>query len=186
MSIPTPPGALRTIPDGTPLTQVEVRQVGHYAKVLLYILVPAITLLATAQELSPVIIINAVIASLAVIPIYWVTSNNYLKAITAFLVAGLQAVVVLLGPGLGFGAITWQQWIGVILGGLAAAGVLIIPNSAKTVIKLVPAVGVPDIQSLPVAPEVTVGSQDLSNLHPRIASAVAEGGFPEKPDIEPE
>lgn len=107
-------------------------QIGEYAKSLTYIVGAAAGVFQAGLSdgaLSTVEVINAVIAGVGVIPVYWVTKQYYLKAISVGVVAALQAVVILLADKLNLGAIDGSEWSTVLLTGLFAAGVLIIPNT---------------------------------------------------------
>lgn len=150
MTTNTPAGAVRVVQDGTALVQVEVQNLGHYAKVLIAILAPALGLLASVNVITPTILGQAVVGILAVIPVYFVTKRFALKAICLAAAAVVQGLIPLIGASWDFTAVTWQDWVAVGLTALAAAGVWVAPNTEKTSIKLVPTdQKIADITSLP-------------------------------------
>lgn len=101
------------------------------AKVLIYI---ALTVVAAAvaplsdNKLDLLEGINLVIAFLGAILVWYATANKAVKTIVAFILAGLQALVLLLGPGIGLGDIGASAWLGVILAAAAGIGLFLVPN----------------------------------------------------------
>jgi hypothetical protein len=118
-----------------------VSTVGEIAKLLAHLIGPALTILATASAFSPTIAAQVIVAILAGIPLYWVAAAKY-KAAISFAVVIVQGVLAWFGPTWGWGHPTWQSWIALLVSGLVAGGVLVIPNApAKAIIG---AVTVPD------------------------------------------
>lgn len=89
-----------------------------------------VILLALSRHglVTPLDVINAILAGVTVIPV-WLTSQKWWgKAIAAGVIAALQLLTTILSPTLGWGAVNDVNWAAVILAFVTAAGVGIIPN----------------------------------------------------------
>jgi hypothetical protein len=103
--------------------------IGYMAGAVIAVLIPA---LKTEGGIQDHTLVNAGIAVVGVVAVYYASKSGYGKTITAAILAGLQALVLILAPGLGFGDVTAADWLGVILAALTAAGVWAIPNAPLT------------------------------------------------------
>lgn len=107
---------------------VKVSSVGEIAKLVVHLLGPALTILATASAFSPTIAAQVIVAILAGIPLYWVAAAKY-KAAISFGVVIVQGILAWFGPSWGWGHPSWQSWIALLVSGLIAGGVLVVPNT---------------------------------------------------------
>jgi hypothetical protein len=103
-------------------------QAGYYAKLLVQLLGPALTILATASAFNPTILSQVIVAALAGIPLYWV-GNRLLKTAVSAAVVLVQGVLAWFGPSWGWGHPSWQSWVALLLSALIAAGVYVVPNA---------------------------------------------------------
>lgn len=99
------------------------------AKAIVYIALTALAIyrVSVIDGLTTAEIINIVIAIVGTVPVY-LLAGVLVKTITAFALAGLQSLVLALGPILGFGALTIDSWIGVAFAAFAAIGIAVVPN----------------------------------------------------------
>lgn len=100
------------------------------AKAIAYIALTALAILRTSltdHHVDATELTNIVLAVVTIIPIY-LLAGTLVKTVVAFASAALQAIVVVLGGVLGFGQITFDDWIGITLAAFAAIGIAIIPN----------------------------------------------------------
>src|SRR4051812_2505234 len=83
------------------------------AKAILYIALTALGFYSTlsVDGLSTRDILTIAVAGLGLIPVY-LLAGTVVKTTVAFGLAALQAVIVVLGPTLGLGALTLNDWIG--------------------------------------------------------------------------
>lgn len=122
-----------TINEPRPATgqAVTLDQPNEYVKAIIAILGSAATILLgglIAGPITPVVIVNAIIAAVTVIPVAWLTQRWWLKAISAGVLAALQALVLIVATATGWSVVTGANWSAVILAFLTAAGVGFIPN----------------------------------------------------------
>lgn len=107
---------------------------GEVAKALLYIALAALGVLQFALsdgELSLIELLQAIVMVAGVVPVY-LLAGRIAKTVAAFIVAAAQAVIALLVNGAtGFADISLSDWVGVIIGSLAAIGILLVPNAPK-------------------------------------------------------
>jgi hypothetical protein len=162
-----PTGAVAVIPDGTQLAQVEVQNIGHYAKTIAYIvfgaLIAALAVFQSAVDWDWTVILNATLAAVAAVGVYWAPKEGWAKAWIAAISAALQALVLIAPAGLGWaawGSIVPSQWLSVLLTLLGGFGVWAIPNTVKSSIQLV-STGQPIVASAPLVP-----IQPISNIQP--------------------
>lgn len=108
--------------------------IGHYAKTLLQIAAAGALVFLSAwtdHKVTPIEYVNIGLAVLAAIGVYYATTDKFLKAIFSAVGAALQALALLLAPGFGWDHVSQSDWITVVLSGLAAVGVGVIPNTPK-------------------------------------------------------
>jgi hypothetical protein len=133
-------------------TTPAVTSVGQIGKLLAHLLGPALTILATASAFNPTIAAQVIVAILAGIPVYWVSSRITKTEISAAVVV-VQGVLAWFGPTWGWGHPSWQLWIALLVSALSAGGVLVIPNT-------------PVVPVIPVVPPVTPASRITKRSHP--------------------
>lgn len=107
--------------------------VGEVAKAVIYIALAALGILITAladNHLSAVELIQTAIVVAGVVPVYLI-AGTIPKTISAFVVAALQSVLLLVADGTGFAEVSIASWLGVIVAAFAAIGVAVVPNSGK-------------------------------------------------------
>jgi hypothetical protein len=122
--------------------EIVVRNVAHYAKVLVYIALAAVGVLVAglnAGQDRPTIIVNTAVAALGAVLVYAVPNlpgivGQYLKVIVAFVVAALQGLL----PFWISGHIGYVEWLQVGIAAFAAIGVYVTPNGAATEMRVVP------------------------------------------------
>lgn len=103
------------------------------AKAIVYIALAALGILVTAlgdNHLSLVEILQVCIVIAGAIPVYLI-AGTIPKTISAFVVAGLQASVLLIIEAASIADIGVASWLGVIIAAFAAIGVAVVPNSGK-------------------------------------------------------
>jgi hypothetical protein len=130
-----------------PTTPAEV------SKAIVYIGLTALGILAVALkagELTGVTYLTIALAVVTLVPVY-VLSGTAVKTAVAFISAGLQAVILLLGDGVAFSEIQPADYIGVLFTAFAAIGVLVVPN--KPLGKPTPVAA--------VTPEVRIAADDV-------------------------
>jgi len=111
--------------------------IGAYAKSILLVVAAGIGILTAALTdgtVSSIEYVNIGIAVVGAVAVYIVPNlaagiGQYIKFLIAALAAALAALVVILGPTLGFEALSASDWLNVILAGLAAIGLYIVPNA---------------------------------------------------------
>lgn len=111
----------------------------HYAKSIGQVLAAGLIILVAALsdgKLAPVELVNIVIAVVTAAGVYVVPNlasgvGGYAKAIVSVVGAALAALSLVLSPGLGFGQVSLADWLTVVLAGLAAIGIGIVPNAPK-------------------------------------------------------
>jgi hypothetical protein len=115
--------------------------IGAYAKSIVSILAAALAILATALTdgvVTSAEYVNIGIATLTAVGVFLVPNlpdkaRGYTKSIVAFGGAALAALITILGASYGFLDVTASDWITVLLAGLGAIGVAIIPNAPAPV-----------------------------------------------------
>ncbi len=112
-----------------PIISLIPKSPAEVAKAILYIAITALAIFRTslAAGLDLIGILAIIIAIVGLIPVYLLT-GTLVKTVTAFALAALQALVLVVGPGLGLGDVTIDSWIGVLLAAFAAIGIAVVPN----------------------------------------------------------
>lgn len=113
--------------------------IAHYAKSIVQIVAAVLVVLVatlTDGRITPAEFVNIVLAVAAAVLVFWVPNlasgvARYWKAIIGWISAAGSALVLILAPGVGFGAVSLSDWLTVILAGLGALGIGIIPNATK-------------------------------------------------------
>lgn len=103
------------------------------AKAIVYIALAAVGILITAladDHLSAVELIQVGIVVAGAIPVYLV-AGTIPKTIAAFVMAGGQAVLLLVADGTGWADVGLGSWLGVVVAAFAAIGVAVVPNGSK-------------------------------------------------------
>ena len=116
--------------------------ISHYAKSVAQIIAAVLTVLVAALtdgQISPAEFINIIVGFAAAVLVFWVPNlasgpARYWKAIIGWISAAGSALVLVLAPGVGFGAVSLSDWLTVVLAGLGALGIGIIPNAPKVVL----------------------------------------------------
>lgn len=111
--------------------------IGSYAKSILLVIAAGIGILTAALTdgaVSSVEYVNIGIAVVGAVAVYIIPNlsagiGQYAKFIVSGIAAALAALVVILGPSLGFESLGASDWLNVILAGLAAIGLYIVPNA---------------------------------------------------------
>lgn len=105
------------------------------AKAILYI---ALTVAAVFEQAQGVItlpvVLAMILAALGVVPVYFVVGTR-LKVIIAFAVAIVQGLVIIVGTtltGHDLLHLSATVWVGLVISGLAAIGVAVVPNKPIT------------------------------------------------------
>lgn len=109
-----------------------------YAKSIVMIIAAGIAILGSALTdnlVTPIEYVNIAIAMVTAIGVYLIPNlpagpAKFGKTIVALAGASLMTLAVVLGTALSWGAVTSSDWIAVVLAGLAAIGIYIIPNGA--------------------------------------------------------
>lgn len=103
-----------------------------YAKAILAVIGSAVVVILTSLSagggVTPLVVVNAILAAVTVVPVAWIGQAWWGKAVAAGVLAALQLLVILFGPELGWGSVGSVNWAAVILAFVTAAGVGIIPN----------------------------------------------------------
>lgn len=128
------------------------------------ILVIAVTLFAflraaLADGFTPVEGLQFVIQAVTLIPVF-LLAGTLVKTIAAFVLAGLQALVVPFGVLVGWqdwGSVTFDDWAGAILAAFLAVGIAVVPNAPPKVITA----DENGVYKITVAPEVATGQKSL-------------------------
>lgn len=106
---------------------------GEVAKALVYIALSAIGILIAAlgdNFLSAVEIVQLVIVVAGAVPVYLI-AGTVPKTIAAFIVAGAQAILLVLVDVTNFADISTVSWLVVIVAAFAGIGVAIVPNGSR-------------------------------------------------------
>lgn len=104
---------------------------GEVAKAIVYIALAAVTILITAladNHLSAVELIQVGIVVAGAVPVY-LLAGRWPKTIATLVVAGGQAVLLLVTEAGSFGAVDLGSWLGVFVTALGAIGVHFVPNA---------------------------------------------------------
>lgn len=115
--------------------------IGLYSKSLVTIVAAGVGILAAAMSdgaVSATEYVNIALAIVTAIGVYLIPNlpagpAKVGKTLVALAGASLGALVVILAGTLGFAEVDASSWLGVILAGLTAVGVYIIPNTEKAV-----------------------------------------------------
>jgi hypothetical protein len=121
--------------------EVTDSQPGEYTKAIIAIFGSAATIVLSglmAGPITPALIVNAIIAAVTVVPVAWLSQKWWLKAIAAGVLAGLQALVLIVASATGWSTVTGANWAAVILAFVVAAGVGIIPNNQAKALAALP------------------------------------------------
>lgn len=139
-------------------------RVGQYTKAIVMILAAGVGILTAALSdnvVTPVEFVNVAIAILTAVGVYLVPNlpagpGKVGKFIVALGGAAFTALAVIVANVTGFGDVTTSDWLAVLLAGLAAVGLYIIPNSDA-----IPVVEVSNIGTVEPAVVGTVGTNHL-------------------------
>lgn len=115
--------------------------IGTYAKSIVLVIAAGIGILTAALSdgvVSPVEFVNIGISIVAAIGAYLIPNmpsgiGAYAKSFVAFGAAALAALATLVASATSFGAVTPSDWLNVLLAGLGAVGLFIVPNVGKHV-----------------------------------------------------
>lgn len=110
-------------------------RVSTYTKAIVAVIAAGIAVLIPTlgdNTVDATELVNVVIAIVTAVGVYIVpnTTNPVLKTIVAFVGAALAALVNILGGVLGWADVSLADWLTVLLGGLSAIGVYVLPNVA--------------------------------------------------------
>lgn len=113
--------------------------IGHYAKSIVMVLAAALGILTSAlsdDTVTAIEYVNIAIAVVTAVAAYIIPNlgegpAKYAKFFVAAGGAALAALATIIGTSLGFGDVTSSQWLLVILAGLAAVGLYIVPNESS-------------------------------------------------------
>lgn len=99
------------------------------AKAIVYLGLTALAIYRVSAPggIIPAEWVNIGIGVLGIIPVY-LLAGTVVKMIIAFALAGGQALVLVLGPALGWGDVSGDSWIGVAFAAFAAIGIAVVPN----------------------------------------------------------
>lgn len=100
------------------------------AKAIVYIALTALAIFRTANAdnlIVPAEWVGIILAVIGVVPVF-LLAGTLVKTVAAFALAGGQALVLALGPALGWGAVSADAWFGVIFAAFAAIGIAVVPN----------------------------------------------------------
>lgn len=101
------------------------------AKLLTYIGLATVSILIPAladDKLSAVEVINASIAALGAVLVYYVGAPKHLKTIVTFALAALQALVLIVSESGNFAEVSAANWLAVVVAAFAGIGVAFVPN----------------------------------------------------------
>lgn len=124
-------------------------KVSQYSKSIVMVAAAGLAIFTSANtdgNVSPAELVTIIIAILGAIPVYFIPNlptgvAKYAKAFVAFGLAAAQAVVLIVATSQDWSGVTSNDWLTVLLAGLAAIGLAIIPNTK------------PAVAEEPVAPE---------------------------------
>lgn len=101
-------------------------------KLITYMALAAVSILLPSiqagGDISPVNVVNAAVAVIGTIPVYYARPEQWMKTLVAAALGGLQALVLIVANATSFAQVTPGDWIAVIVAGLAAIGVAYVPN----------------------------------------------------------
>lgn len=106
---------------------------GEVAKAIAFLVAALATFLSTAltdNHLTELELLQGGVVLVGVFPVYFVT-GRIPKTAAAVATTVLQGVIVIVAGGTGLAAISVSNWLVVLVTGLGAAGVLLIPNAPK-------------------------------------------------------
>lgn len=109
----------------------DVSTPGGVAKLLIYIGLAALSIIYPAladDQISLVEGINATIAALGAAAVWYVTAEHWFKTIAAFVLAALQALVLVIADGSGLADVSAANWVAIVIAAFAAIGVAFVPN----------------------------------------------------------
>jgi hypothetical protein len=149
--------------------------IGAYAKSIVSILAAALAILATALTdgvVTSAEYVNIGIATITAVGVFLMPNlpdrhRGYTKALVAFGGAALAALLTALGANYGFLDVNPSDWITVLLAGLGAIGITILPNSPE------PEVAVLEAYSAPAATTINVVTADDAALKDAVDGYVA-------------
>jgi hypothetical protein len=112
-------------------------KVSEYAKSIVMVLAAGLGIFTAAISdgvVSPVEWVNIGISLVAAVGVYLIPNLSsgaaaYAKSIVAFGGAALAALALIVANVANFGVVTPSDWLGVVLAGLGAIGLYIVPNS---------------------------------------------------------
>jgi hypothetical protein len=114
-----------------PATPVALTSPSQVAKAILYIALTVLAIFQQAQgHVTLPIILAMVVAVLGAIPVYFAVGTK-LKTVIAFALAVVQGLVIIVGTtltGADLLRLPATVWIGLVISGLAAIGIAIVPN----------------------------------------------------------
>lgn len=113
--------------------------VSNYSKAIVLIISAGMSIYISASSdgvVSPLDYTNIVIAILTAVTVYLVPNLStgiakYAKAIIAFAGAAATAVATIVGTSANWDGVTTNDWLSVLLAGLAAVGLFIVPNTQR-------------------------------------------------------
>jgi hypothetical protein len=119
-------------------------RIGQYAKAIVLVLAAGLSIFVAASTdnvVSPVEYTNIGLGILTAIGVYLIPNlqsgvAKYAKTIVAFGGAAVTALAVVVANAADWNGVTQNDWLGVLLAGLAAIGLFIVPNTSA-----VPTVG---------------------------------------------
>lgn len=136
-------------------------RVGQYTKAIVMILAAGLGIFTAASTdgvVSPVEYVNIGLGILAAILVYLLPNlttgpAKYTKSIVGFATAALTALAVVVAQASDWSGVTSNDWLGVLLAGLAAVGLFILPNTkaAEPVVLVSNNFASPDIEGSAVA-----------------------------------
>jgi cadmium resistance protein CadD (predicted permease) len=111
-------------------------QVGKYTKAIVTILAAGLGIFVFSNSdgvVTPVEYVNIGIALLTAVTTYLIPNltgavSKYAKTIVAFGGAALTALAILVAHSADWSGVSSNDWLGILLAGLAAIGVYILPN----------------------------------------------------------
>jgi hypothetical protein len=106
---------------------------GEVAKAIVYIALSAIGLLIAAlgdDHLSLIEIVQLVIVVAGAVPVYLI-AGTIPKTVSAFIVAGAQALLLVIVDVADLGDVSLVSWLVVLVAAFAGIGVAVVPNAGK-------------------------------------------------------
>jgi hypothetical protein len=113
-------------------------RIGQYAKAIVLVLAAGLSIFVAASTdgvVSPVEYTNIGLGILTAVGVYLIPNlkagvGKYAKTIVAFGGAALTALAVVVATSADWNGVSQNDWLGVLLAGLAAIGLFIVPNSS--------------------------------------------------------